>query len=49
MFTAGGSPPISQAKEKTQQIQQRWIQQMAENPRRGRFTNETPQEREQPA
>ena len=26
--------------------EQRWIQQVAGNPRRGRFTNETPQERE---
>ena len=46
MFTVAESPPISQANERQQQTQQRWIQQVAGNPRRARFTNETPQERE---
>ena len=45
-FTVAESPPISQANEKEQQTQQRWIQQVAGNPRRGIFTDETPQERE---
>ena len=46
MFTVGESPPVSQANEKEQQTQQRWIQQVAGNPRRERFTNVTSQERE---
>ena len=46
MFTVGESPPIYQANEREQQTQQRWIQQVAGNPRRRRFTKETLQERE---
>ena len=46
MFTVGESPPIYQANEREQQTQQRWIQQVAGNPRRRRFTRETLQERE---
>ena len=36
--------PISQANERKQQTQQRWIQQVDGNPYRERFTNKTPQE-----
>ena len=46
MFTVVQSPPISRANEQQQQIQQPWIQEVAENHRLGRFTNETPEERE---
>ena len=46
MFTVGQSPPISRANERQQQIQQPWIQEVAGNHRLGRFTNETPEERE---
>ena len=46
MFTVGQSPPISWANERQQQIQQPWIQEVAGNYRLGRFTNETPEERE---
>ena len=45
MFTVGQSPPISRANERQQQIQPR-IQEVAGNHRLGRFTNETPEERE---
>ena len=45
MFTVGQSPPISRANERQQQIQP-WIQEVAGNHRLGRFTNETPEERE---
>ena len=38
--------PISRANERQQQIQQPWIQEVAGNHRLGRFTNETPEERE---
>ena len=37
--------PISQANKREQQTQQRWIQQVAGNPRWERFTNKTLQER----
>ena len=37
--------PISEANKREQQTQQRWIQQVAGNPRWERFTNKTPQER----
>ena len=40
--------PISQANKREQQTQQRWIQQVAGNPRWERFTNKTPQKRERP-
>ena len=46
MFTIGESRPITQANEREQQTQQWWTQQVSGNPRRGRFTAETPQERE---
>ena len=37
--------PISQPNKREQKTQQRWIQQVAGNPRWERFTNKTPQER----
>ena len=37
---------IVNANDPEQQTQQRWIQQEAANPQRGRFTTETPLERE---
>ena len=38
--TIGESRPVSQANEREQQTQKRSIQQVAGNPRRGRFTTE---------
>ena len=41
--------PISQANKREQETQQRWIQQVAENPRwenKTRWANKTPQQRE---
>ena len=46
MFTVGESREISHANDTEKQAQQRWIHQMAGNPRRGRFPTETPLERE---
>lgn len=46
MFTVGQSPPISRANKRQQQIHQPSIQEVAGNHRLGRFTNETPEERE---
>ena len=38
--------PISYSNKRERQTQQRWIQQVAGNPRWERFTNNTPQEQE---
>jgi len=46
MFAVDEIPPISDANEGQEQRQQRLIQVMAGNSRRGRFTTETPLERE---
>ena len=41
MFTVGETRPISYANEREQQTQQRWIQEVAGNPRPRRFTTVT--------
>ena len=45
MSTVRESPPNISGNKREQQTQQRWIQQVAGNPRWERFTNKTPQER----
>ena len=46
MFTVGETRPISDANEREQQTQQRWIEQAAGNSCPRRFPTETPLKRE---